>query len=211
MRIISFDMTGTLVTYRFCDAVWFEGLPQVYAQRKGVSLERAKEYLFNEYDRVGEGRVEWYDIKYWYQHFGLGNDWEALLDGLRDRREFYPEVHSVLESMSGQCDLVVVTNAAQEFVDIEMAEVRHYFKRIFSAVSDFQQVKKTADFYLQVCHALGVESGELVHVGDHWQFDYIVPQSLGIRAFYLDRQGQKQGPSIVPSLKELEKRLDSGG
>ena len=202
-------MTGTLVTYRFSDSVWFEGLPQVYAQRKGVSLEQAKEYMFREYDRVGEERVEWYDIKYWYRHFGLGNGWEALLAGLRHRIEFYPETRPVLESLSGKYDLVVVTNAAKEFIDIEMTEIRHYFKRIFSAVSDFHQVKKTADFYQQVCRTLGIEIQELVHVGDHWQFDFVAPQSLGIKAFYLDHAGQRQGPSIISSLSEVENRLDS--
>lgn len=204
-------MTGTLVTYRFCDSVWFEGLPEVYAQRKGVPLEQAKEYMFQEYARVGDERVEWYDIKYWYRHFGLGSGWEMLLDGLRHRREFYSETRQVLESLSGKYDLVVVTNAAKEFVDIEMAEVRHYFKRIFSAVSDFHQVKKTPDFYLQVCRTLGIELQELIHIGDHWQFDFVAPQSLGIRAFYLDREGQKEGPSILHSLMELENRLDSRG
>lgn len=211
MKTISFDMTGTLVTYRFCDAVWLEGLPQVYAQRKGVPLEQAKEYMFEEYARVGEGRVEWYDIKYWYRHFGLGDGWEALLAGLRDKREFYPETRPVLESLSGKYELVVVTNAAKEFVDIEMAEVRDHFKRIFSAVSDFHQVKKTADFYLKVCRTLGIGLQELIHVGDHWQFDFVAPQSLGIRAFYLDREGQKEGPFILHSLRELEKRLDGKG
>ena len=69
-------------------------------------------------------------------------------------------------------------------------------------------VKKTAQFYRQVCEILNAEPGEIVHVGDHYQFDYLVPQSLGIQAFFLDRSGKMNGNSVVSDLRDLDKKLN---
>jgi putative hydrolase of the HAD superfamily len=60
---------------------------------------------------------------------------------------------------------------------------------------------------------LGVTPEEIIHVGDHYEFDYLVPRSLGIRAFFLDRSGQRNGDSVLWSLEDLEKglRMEEGG
>jgi putative hydrolase of the HAD superfamily len=68
-------------------------------------------------------------------------------------------------------------------------------------------VKKTKGFYQRICQILGTRPQEIVHVGDHYEFDYVVPRSLGIHAFYLDRSGEQKGEFIIPDLRDLEKRL----
>jgi putative hydrolase of the HAD superfamily len=68
-------------------------------------------------------------------------------------------------------------------------------------------VKKTAEFYQQVCDILNVDPQEIVHVGDHYDFDYLVPRKLGIQAFYLDRFGKQKGQFVLKDLSELEKRI----
>ena len=45
------------------------------------------------------------------------------------------------------------------------------------------------------------------HIRKDYEFDYLVPQTVGIRSFFLDRSAQRQGSSIVWSLGELEERL----
>jgi len=205
--ILSFDLTGTISTYRFSDSVWFEGLPQIYAERKAISLEAAKEYLKKNYDEVGDRTVEWYDIKYWFNRFKLGNDWKQLLENSSPNIEFYPEVKDMLTKLSRRYDLVLVTNASREFVDIETLEIEGYFQRIISSVSDFGEVKKTPEFYARACHLLRKEPQELTHIGDHWQFDFVAPRELGMNAFYLDRTGELDGKYIIHDLSELEAKL----
>jgi FMN phosphatase YigB (HAD superfamily) len=78
VKIVSFDLEGTLVTPDFSDAVWHEGIPSLYASQKGVSRCEAKRTVFTEYDRVGDLGSEWYDIKYWFSFFGLGDYREVL-------------------------------------------------------------------------------------------------------------------------------------
>jgi putative hydrolase of the HAD superfamily len=68
-------------------------------------------------------------------------------------------------------------------------------------------VKKTAEFYQKVCDILNVDPQEIIHVGDHYDFDYLVPRRLGIQAFYLDRFGKQEGEFVLRSLKDLEEKL----
>jgi FMN phosphatase YigB (HAD superfamily) len=73
IKVISFDLEGTLVTPNFSQAVWHEGIPSLYANQKGISFVEAKAIVLREYQAVGDQRKEWYDIKYWFSHFGLGD------------------------------------------------------------------------------------------------------------------------------------------
>ena len=205
--MISFDLTGTLTTYRFSNQIWFEELPRLFAQKNHLDFEEARERLRRIYDEVGEESLEWYDLKYWFRRFNLGDGWCELLEKASPKVELYPESKRVLETLSRKYDLVLLTNAAREFVEVETREIKGYFRQIFSCVSDFGQVKKTPEFYLLVCRRLGIRPEELIHVGDHWKFDYLIPRQAGVRAFYLDRQGVSGGQFVLHDLQELEEKL----
>ncbi len=162
-----------------------------------------------EYRKVGEGAIEWYDIKYWFRLFQLEKPWQVLMEQYIDKINIYPDVNPILERLKNKFSLILTSNAGREFIDIEMEAtgLGKYFDRIFSATSDFGDVKKTARFYHRICEILGANPHEIVHVGDHFEFDYLVPRTLGIHAFYLDRSGGKRGDFVLCDLKELEKKL----
>jgi putative hydrolase of the HAD superfamily len=208
-KIISFDMDGTLVDPEFTDWVWLHGIPKLYAQKAGLSFDEAKALVVEEYQRVGEGAIEWYDIKYWFRLFQFDDTWKTLMGGYAYKIRAFHDAPLILERLKGRYPLVLTSNAGREFIEIEMdvTGMGKYFDRIFSATSDFKVVKKTTQFYQQICEILEAEPVEIVHVGDHYEFDYLVPQSLGIRAFYLDRSGKKNGNSVLSDLRDLEKKL----
>ncbi len=209
LKIISFDMDGTLVDAEFTDWVWGHGIPALYAKRVGVSFEEAKAFVTHEYRKVGEGAIEWYDIKYWFRFFQLEESWRVVMEQYTDKIKVYPDVHQILDRLRGRFPLVLTSNAGREFIDIEMkvTGLGRYFDRIFSATTDFGQVKKTAGFYQRICQALETKPQDMVHVGDHYDFDYLVPRSLGIHAFYLNRLGEQNAASIISDLRDLEERL----
>lgn len=202
-------MDGTLVDAEFTDWVWGHGIPSLYAKKMGISFEEAKVFVMQEYLKVGEGAIEWYDIKYWFRFFQLEESWRAVMERYTDKIKVYPDVHHVLERLGGRFPLILTSNAGREFIGLEMEAtgLGRYFQRIFSATTDFGEVKKTAGFYQRICQILEIRPPEIVHVGDHYEFDYLVPRSLGIRAFYLDRSGKQGGDSVIPELTDLEKRL----
>jgi len=208
-KVISFDMDGTLVDSEYTEWVWGHGIPTLYAEKTGLSFEEAKDQVVQEYLKVGEGAIEWYDIKHWFRFFQLQENWKNLMERYTDKILLYSDVASLLESLKERLPLVLTSNAGREFIDIEMGAtgLRGYFDHIFSVTSDFGQVKKTADVYERICRQLEVSPEEIVHVGDHYEFDYLVPRSMGIHAFHIDRSGKGEGEFILSDLRELEKRV----
>lgn len=208
-QIISFDMDGTLVESEYTDWVWHHGIPMLYAEKAGLSFEEAKVFVLNEYRKVGEAALEWYDIKYWFRFLQLEMDWKALMERYVDKINVYPDVDHLLDRLKGKFRLILTSNAGREFINVEMEAtgLGRYFAKIFSATSDFQELKKTPCFYQRVCEILKVHPEEMVHVGDHYEFDYLIPRALGIQAYYLDRSAEREGEFVLRDLRNLEKKL----
>ncbi len=211
IKVISFDLDGTLFDNKFVDSVWLEEIPRLYSVKNRISVDDAKRIVKSEYDSVGNDRLEWYDIHYWTGKFGFNVKAAELLRSLEHKIETYPEVPTVLEQLRQRgFRLVVVTNARREFVELELEKVdmQDSFDRVFSSTSDFGLVKNTVRLYEKVCSILGVSPQEMIHVGDHRKFDFDVPRRLGILAFHLDRTGKHEGDFGIHTLEELNKRLD---
>jgi len=198
-KLISFDLDSTLIDPTFTTFVWEIGIPRLYAKKYDTSLSEAISIVKAEYERIGDSALEWYDIRYWFERLELPGRWEDLLKENRHKIRPFPEVKEVMEDLVQYYDLIVTSNAAREFVELELkeAEIGDYFTRIFSATSDFGQVKKTPQFYEQICEIMGRKPSNTIHVGDHYEFDYLVPKSLGVEAYYLDRDGEKPKDSFT--------------
>ncbi|TET40405.1 MAG: HAD family hydrolase [Dehalococcoidia bacterium] len=205
IKVVSFDVESTLLTPDFSQAVWYEGIPSLYAEKNGISFEEARAMVVKEYQEVGDQRREWYDIKYWFERFQLG-DYQALLEGYKHRVSCYPEVMEVLSSLSKEYTLIVVSSSTREFLPYLLAEIEGHFARVFSSVSDYGQLKTPA-FYLKVCQGMGILPCEMAHVGDSWQFDFLAPKEAGIEAFHLNRGGYAKNDKSLTSLADLEARL----
>lgn len=210
VRVVSFDLDGTVTDVSFVDSVWLEGMPRLYAVKNGLSFEDARSVVTREYGKVGRERLEWYDLSYWIARLGLPVSAGEVLSSFEHRIRVFPEVPEVLEGFrDGGYRLIIVTNARREFVDLELERtgIGQYFERVFSSTSDFGLIKKTVSLYRKVCSLCDVSPEEMVHVGDDLRFDFDVPSKLGIRAFYLDRTGRHSGDHVVHSLRELGKEL----
>lgn len=207
--IISFDMDGTIVDMNFDNLVWLKEIPKLYAQKNNLSFEKAKEACWKEYCKVGDEDLRWYDVKYWLEHFGLKKEWQHLLSGLKHHIKIYPESKSILKELGKKHKLILISNASREFLDlkIEVEGLKDYFDRIFSVTSDLRKVKKEENIYKEICEILKIKPEELIHVGDHYKFDYLVPRKIGIKAYYLDRKGEKKGKHIVKDLKEFKEKI----
>ena len=195
VELISFDAEGTLVTHDFSAAIWHEAIPALYAQRTGLDLARAKESVFEAYDSVGEHRMEWYDIQYWFRRLDLGSA-DQVIRECAFRIRYYPEVMQVLRSLGKRYRLIVASCTPQEFLRLLLHEIEPHFVRVFSSVSDYRQLKDP-DFYLSICEEMSVQPAQTVHVGDSWQLDFLNSREAGLRALYLDRAGSSDNESIV--------------
>ncbi|MBA7537837.1 Phosphoglycolate phosphatase [subsurface metagenome] len=205
IKIVSFDVDGTLVSQGFADCVWLRGIPEAYAEKEGLGFEQAFEFVTSEYEKIGENRIEWYKIDYWLRKFGLELHYEKLFKKYEGEIRIYDDVESVLEVLKEEgYELVISSNAATEFVDSQIQPIRKFFSHVFSATSDFGEVKKSNGFYARICEILDVKPQAVVHTGDHWVFDFINPRKIGITAYYLDRNRSGSGKVKVKKEEEEE-------
>lgn len=207
IKIVSFDADGTLVDKRFMDLFWNQGIPQLYARKHSLSFEEAKAKVEGMYHDVGEGDIRWYMPEYWFNLLGLEEKFEDVLRGFEGKLNVYPEAQEALENLRREYELIVISNAPREILDFELHRVGDYFSRSFSSTTDFKKVRKTPDVYQEILRELGVKGEELVHVGDHWDFDYLAPREAGIMTYYLDREGKKKGDHVVMDLKEFQGKI----
>ena len=208
IKVFSFDVDGTLVSQGFVDCVWLQGIPEAYAEKEGMNFEQAFEFVRSEYDKIGENRIEWYKIDYWLRKFGLEITREELFRKYEGEIKIYEEVESVLKVLKEEgYKLVVSSNAATEFVDFQIHSIKKFFSHIFSATSDCGEVKKSNGFYARVCGILDVQPQEVVHIGDHWIFDFVNPRKIGMNAYYLDRKSgvkvKEENEFVINDLNEI--------
>ena len=208
MKHISFDMEGTLIDHGYSEHIWGTDIPRLYAEKHGVDLEEARRRGFHEYDQGGDARPEWYDVGYWFRRLGLPGDWMELPERRRGLIRVYPDAKIALEALVSESLLVVSSNTIREFLKIQVEEVGDYFTHVFSAPSDYQSVKKDQVFYERIIGVLGIEPNEMIHVGDHYTYDYLAAQSIGVEAYHLDRTGKTRGEDTLESLTELMERLE---
>jgi len=213
-RLISFDLDCTLIDAAYTTSVWEIGIPRLYAEKHSIDLPEAASIVKAEYERLGDSSLEWYDISYWFRFFRLPGRWRDLMEEHRDKIRPFPEVKEVVENLAQDYDLIILSNAAREFVEIEIQEahIDRHFVRVFSTTSDFQEVKKTARPYRTILDSMGVLPSDAIHVGDHYEFDYLVPKGLGLEAYYLDRDGKRpKDDFVVGDLREFANRIERSG
>ena len=174
MKRLSFDLHGTLVTYRHLDYFWMELIPRIYAEENGISLENAKRKVYQLYEAVGPQDLRWYLPGYWISLLDLHVELSVLLEECRRLVEPYPDAIEAVQQLKGKYRLVILTNASSEFVELvlkEIAEFRDSFRAHYSSVTHFNLVQKTEEFYRRVLEAEGVSPAEFIHVGDDKVFD----------------------------------------
>jgi len=194
IELISFDAEGTVVTPDFSQAIWHEAIPALYAQKRGVDLTQAKKRVTEEYDKIGDQRLEWYDIEYWFHCLGLGRP-EPVVQSCLSKIAYYPEVTDVLASLAGKYRLIISSGTPREMLHFLLQDIEPYFDRVFSSISHYRQLKN-ADFYIRICEEMGVKPGQVIHVGDSWQFDFLNSRQAGIHAFHIDRSANNHQESL---------------
>jgi putative hydrolase of the HAD superfamily len=194
IEVISFDAEGTLVTPDFSQSIWHEAIPFLYAQKNEIDLAQAKRVIAERYDKIGDQRLEWYDIEYWFRYLDLG-DSEPVIQSCRHKISYYPEVTEVLSSLVSKYKLVIASGTPIELLRYLLQDVELYFAHIFSSISHYQQTK-SPEFYLAICQEMGVAPSQVAHVGDNWQFDFLSSRQAGINAFHLDRLGGNHRESL---------------
>lgn len=206
LKIISFDVDGTLVDLEYNDLIWFKEIPELVAKKKKISFEKSLKFVHEEYTKLGEHNLNWYDINYWISYFGLEISPNKIFEKYEPQVKIYPEVIPLLEELKKNFILIVITAMPREFLVPKMKKLEKYFEFSFSALSDFKELKNS-EIYSKISKALNVSPKQILHIGDHWEFDYLAAQKAGMNTIYLDRSNTKKGKYIISSLGEVKKLI----
>ena len=204
IKVASFDLHETLATPDFVGAVWYEGIPHVFAERRGLTFERAKELVLIEYAKIAENSREYFDLKFWSERLDLGGYQDAV-DYCKNKVAYYPETFDVLTRLKQKYPLIIATSMPREFMPPIMAQIEGFFTKVFSSYSDYAQFK-CSEFYTTICREMGIVAAEMAHVGDNWTKDYEMPRAVGVNAIHLDRKGMPSD-CVITNLTQLEERL----
>ena len=216
-KVISFDLDGTLVDLNFDLYLWFEELPRIYSVQYKIPLDEAKRIMKSEYDAVGSGRREWYDLCFWIEHHKLRVKPEELIVDLRHKVTVFPDVIPVLRKFRTQGRrMVVFSNTPKMFLDIKkkVDGIDRFFERSISVYSEYSKIKSNEGVFARLADELGVETCDILHVGDSYRLDYAPAIREGCNALLLQRAGyESKTPlpdssiTVVKSFEEIEKYL----
>ena len=208
LKVISFDVDGTLVDLEYNDLIWFKEIPELVAKKKKINFEKSLKYVSEEYTKLGEHNINWYDINYWITHFRLKVPPKKILEKYESQVKIFPEVIPLLEELKKSFILIVITAMPREFLTPKMKKLEKYFKFSFSALSDFKELKNS-EIYSKISKTLNVCPEQILHIGDHWEFDYLAAQKAGMNAIYLDRSNTKKEKFIIHNLGEVNKIIEN--
>jgi putative hydrolase of the HAD superfamily len=176
----------------------FPGMvPLAFPALRGDELARREREWWKELVRrvvAGAGEVSEFDRFFaaLYAHYEHGAAWRL-----------FPEVAPVLGALRERgIPLAVVSNFDSRLWGIlrELAIDRHFDAIVCSSVAG--AAKPDPAIFLTAIEKLGVEAGDVLHVGDDERADVLGARRAGLRALLVDRRGGGT-PGAIRTLDDL--------
>jgi len=211
LRVISFDLDGTLIKKGYDDIFWNELVPELYAESKKISFENAQKFILDAYDSIGPSDPRWYIPEYWFEKFGLTANIREVLKRVNYADGVYDDLH-MLSDFSRNHTVIISTNNPRVILEHKLDvlnQSKHFLTEAFSAVSDFANIVKSKEFYLGICKEMAVKPEQMLHIGDDLANDVEIPMSVGVNALLIDRERKNDGKNIIHSLAELKHVIQS--
>ena len=202
IKMISFDVDGTMIDPEYNDLIWFKEIPELLAGKRLMSFEEARRITLKEYESLGSKNLKWYDINYWIDYFDLKKSYREILEKYETKIKIFPSVIPLLENLKKRYELIIITTMPREFLSPKIVKLEKYFKSTFSAVSDYRQLKN-ANLYRKISYDLKMNPFEIMHIGDSWISDYLSAKKAGMNTVFLDQSKSKVGEDIIYDLEEL--------
>jgi putative hydrolase of the HAD superfamily len=137
--------------------------------------ELADRVLSEAAPEVGElDRDNFFEVA--YDHFAESGVWEL-----------YPDVIDVLKQLHGRFQLAIVSNFDGRLrVILERSGISKYFGHIFVS-SEIGADKPDPEIFRRAVKFLGLQPGDVLHVGDDPERDWHAAAAAGLSIFRLDR------------------------
>ena len=160
------DMDGTLLDKHFDDYFWEHYVPEIFAEKNGLTPHESRKELLARYKSI-EGTLAWTDLDYWSEVLGL--DIPALKLKINHLIEVHPYVIDFLQyCRSIAKKLYLVTNAHSKTLEIKMrkTEIGAYFDGIVCS-QDIGLPKEEPEFWARLAAKLAFDLQRTILVDDN--------------------------------------------
>lgn len=194
IKVLSFDLQGTLSESKFSDHYWLEILPQKYSQQYKIFIEEARNTLKEKFKEYGIYHILYYDDKYWSNY--LKFDTRKELEQSNIRPKINIELYDFIQTI--KLPKIIISTTTELFIEIELKEKINTFDKIYSCVDYFKTGGKTKEIYEKICKELKVKPSEILHIGDHKIMDIENAKQAGINTVLFDNDTQ----NVIEKIKE---------
>ncbi|MEW5896499.1 MAG: HAD family hydrolase [Nanoarchaeota archaeon] len=210
IKVIGFNLDACLSDIAFDELFWRTEIPKLYAKQNKITFEEAYKRITNKYRKMWGKTNRWRDPQFWCDLLNLNVNWEILVENIQKEIKFYGDVLPVLQELSKNYNLIVITRADRKFLDLKLntGKLNKFFIQTYSTTTDFAMMNKETLMYKEICNKLKVQPSEMIYVGNDYENDYHVPNTIGIRSFLLDREGNKKEEYVVRDLYELQEKIE---
>lgn len=146
INTVFLDMDGTLLDLHFDNHFWLEHMPKRYAEKHGISIDKASEELTQKTSAI-EGSLDWYCLDYWQDTLNM--DIVSLKHEVAERIAIKDNVIEFLEYLRVlNKRVVLLTNAHRKTVKLKFnyADIEHHFDRIITS-HDLGMAKEENGFW----------------------------------------------------------------
>jgi len=127
IKTVLLDMDGTLLDLHFDNYFWRTHVPQVYAQKNGISEIHASDKIMPLFERY-MGTLEWYCVDFWSTQ--LGFDIMQHKEEITHKIAYRPNAQAFLEKCRQEVDdLRLITNAHRKVLNLKIqhTQIDQYF------------------------------------------------------------------------------------
>ncbi|MGV8086148.1 MAG: HAD family hydrolase [Candidatus Woesearchaeota archaeon] len=201
IKIISFDLQGTLSDASFSDEFWLETLPQLYAISHNITLIESKQILKEKFRAWGKYDYRYYSTNYWVSELKQGS-FSNVQKNMINKPVFFSDSIELLNTLIGK-ELIIISSTTRDFIDVELGEYKRFFSKVYSSIDDFGIFGKPAELYIQIAKELKVQPNEIMHVGDCKEMDIINATKAGLHTFFFDNNRSRA--DLIAELKKVLK------
>ena len=182
IKVLSFDLQGTISDAKFSDNFWIELLPMQYANKNNITLEDSKRILRDKFKQMGKYDILYYDDSYWAK--------ELDFDTIEVLKEagINPSLDEKLIKYINKVNLpkIILSTTTDLFINYELGNEIKLFDRTYSCVNYFNSGGKTKEIFLRVADELKVDSSEILHIGDSVEMDIENAKKANVNTILFD-------------------------
>lgn len=210
IHTVLLDMDGTLLDLHFDNYFWLEHVPQKLAQKRGVSIQAAKDLMHSEYEQV-MGTLSWYCLDYWAEKLDMDiveakREIEHLISMREDSLPFIDALKA-----SGR-EVILVTNAHPDSLSlkVEHTQLDEHIDQLIST-HEFAVTKESQLLWQKLQAKLGFDPQKTLFVDDSLGI-LKAAQDFGIKHLLAVSNPDSQQPireiSEFPSVQDYRYLVD---